>query len=48
VLPVASAGEWLFARAEQMNLEGVVAKKGSPYRAGRTADWLKIKTQRGR
>jgi bifunctional non-homologous end joining protein LigD len=49
VLPVTSAGEWLFAQAEAMNLEGVVAKrKGSPYRAGRTSDWLKIKTQHGR
>jgi bifunctional non-homologous end joining protein LigD len=49
VLPVAGSGEWLYAQAEAMRLEGVVAKKkGSAYPRGRTADWLKIKTPQGR
>ena len=31
-----------------MRLEGIVAKrKGSRYRAGRSTDWLKIKTPHG-
>jgi bifunctional non-homologous end joining protein LigD len=48
LLPVEGEGEWLYQQAEALRLEGVVAKrKGSLYRAGRTADWLKIKTPHG-
>ena len=32
------------ARAERCRLEGIVSKrKASPYRSGRTADWIKSK-----
>ena len=49
VLPIESNGEWLYAHAEELRLEGIVAKKkGSPYPKGRTVDWLKIKTPHGR
>lgn len=42
-------GEKLFAAAEELGLEGIVAKRAdSPYRAGRTHDWMKIKTEAGR
>jgi len=48
LLPVENEGEWLYAQAETLGLEGVVAKrKGSLYRAGRSEDWLKIKTPHG-
>ncbi|HWP60450.1 MAG TPA: DNA ligase D [Candidatus Acidoferrales bacterium] len=37
-------GEALFAAAAEQRLEGIVAKKiDSPYRGGRSSDWLKIK-----
>jgi bifunctional non-homologous end joining protein LigD len=49
VLPIAGNGEWLYAQAEAVGLEGIVAKrKGTPYPAGRSANWLKIKTEHGR
>jgi bifunctional non-homologous end joining protein LigD len=49
MLPVEQEGEWLFAQAQSMRLEGIVAKRlGSRYRRGRTADWLKIKTEHAR
>jgi bifunctional non-homologous end joining protein LigD len=49
MLPVEHEGEWLFAQAQSMRLEGIVAKRlGSRYRRGRTADWLKIKTEHAR
>ena len=42
-------GEALFAAAESMGLEGIVAKRAdSPYRRGRTGSWIKIKTGAGR
>lgn len=45
VLPVEGDGAWLYTQADALGLEGVVAKrKGSLYRAGRTGDWLKIRT----
>ena len=45
----AEDGLWLFDAAEEAGLEGIVAKKASaPYRRGRTGDWIKIKTSRGR
>lgn len=35
----------LLAAGEQLKLEGIVSKRrDSPYRSGRTRDWLKIKT----
>jgi bifunctional non-homologous end joining protein LigD len=37
-------GVHVFERACRMGLEGIVSKrKGSPYRSGRTLDWLKAK-----
>jgi hypothetical protein len=36
--------EYIFRRVCQMGLEGVVSKRlSSPYRSGRSTDWLKIK-----
>jgi len=38
----------LFDAADQAELEGIVAKRvDSPYRRGRSRDWLKIKTKHG-
>lgn len=38
-------GERLLARADAMGLEGIVSKhQNSPYRSGKTSDWLKTKT----
>jgi bifunctional non-homologous end joining protein LigD len=40
LVPIEAEGEWLFAQAEAMRLEGIVAKrKGSRYVAGRSRDW---------
>jgi bifunctional non-homologous end joining protein LigD len=37
-------GATIFAHACKMGLEGIVSKrKGSPYRSGRSPDWLKMK-----
>jgi bifunctional non-homologous end joining protein LigD len=37
-------GPTVFAHACKMGLEGIVSKrKGSPYRSGRSPDWLKMK-----
>jgi bifunctional non-homologous end joining protein LigD len=37
-------GETVFRHACKMRLEGIVSKrKGSTYRSGRSADWLKMK-----
>ena len=42
-------GERLFAEAERLGLEGIIAKKAdSPYRRGRTPNWIKCKTSHGR
>jgi ATP-dependent DNA ligase len=39
----------LFQAADQLGLEGVIGKKAdSPYRAGRTINWVKVKTALGR
>ena len=39
-------GEAFLAQVEKMGLEGIIAKKAdAPYRAGRTAQWLKIKAE---
>jgi bifunctional non-homologous end joining protein LigD len=35
----------LFQAAAELGVEGIVAKRAdSPYRRGRTSDWVKIKT----
>ncbi len=40
-------GEELFEEIERLELEGMVAKRAdSPYRDGRSADWLKIRRER--
>ena len=45
---VGEVGEKLFARAEELGLEGIIAKKAdSPYQRGRTPNWVKIKTSAG-
>jgi bifunctional non-homologous end joining protein LigD len=37
-------GETVFRHACKMGLEGIVSKrKGSPYRSGRSPDWVKMK-----
>jgi ATP-dependent DNA ligase len=33
----------VFAHACKMGLEGIVSKRSSPYRSGRSEDWLKSK-----
>jgi bifunctional non-homologous end joining protein LigD len=39
-------GEVLYEQVQKLGLEGVVAKRAeSPYRAGRSATWLKIRTR---
>jgi bifunctional non-homologous end joining protein LigD len=41
-------GKGLFKAAEDLGLEGIVAKRtDSPYRRGRSGDWIKIKTGAG-
>jgi bifunctional non-homologous end joining protein LigD len=46
---VEQEGEVLFEVTNQLRLEGVMAKRcSSIYRAGKTADWLKIKTAVGK
>jgi bifunctional non-homologous end joining protein LigD len=46
---VGASGEKLFQAADQLGLEGVIGKKAdSPYRAGRTPNWVKVKTAHGR
>jgi bifunctional non-homologous end joining protein LigD len=46
---VGESGEKLFQAADQLGLEGVIGKKAdSPYRAGRTPNWVKVKTSHGR
>jgi bifunctional non-homologous end joining protein LigD len=42
-------GKRLYDAACQLELEGIVAKRASaPYKAGRSSDWLKIRTVHGR
>jgi bifunctional non-homologous end joining protein LigD len=42
-----SDGVALYAQAERLGLEGIMAKKAdAPYRAGRSANWLKIRADR--
>lgn len=42
-------GEALFGVTNQLHLEGVMAKRcDSTYRAGKSRDWLKIKTAIGK
>src|SRR6266571_2436650 len=43
----AKDGEALYEQVVQLGLEGIVAKKAdSPYRAGRSSNWLKIRADR--
>src|SRR3989441_6677648 len=43
----AKNGEALYAQVVKLGLEGIMAKKAdSPYRSGRSADWLKIHADR--
>lgn len=40
-------GEVLYQQVQKLGLEGIVAKRAEvPYRAGRSANWLKIRTRR--
>jgi bifunctional non-homologous end joining protein LigD len=44
---VEEAGEALYAEVRRRGLEGLIAKKAdAPYRAGRTAEWLKLRSDR--
>jgi bifunctional non-homologous end joining protein LigD len=44
---VEARGVEMFAEAKRLGLEGVMAKDGrSPYRSGRSADWLKLRVDR--
>lgn len=44
---VEERGEELFAAVAELGLEGILAKRaGSPYREGRSSDWLKIRRDR--
>ena len=46
---IGEEGERLFRQAEQLGVEGIVAKPAdSPYYRGRSSRWLKIKTTAGR
>ena len=46
---VGESGHRIFQIAEEVGLEGIVAKHGgAPYRRGRASGWLKIKTSTGR
>jgi bifunctional non-homologous end joining protein LigD len=39
-----SPGDIVFRHACRLGLEGIVSKRlGSPYRSGRSPDWLKMK-----
>jgi bifunctional non-homologous end joining protein LigD len=41
---IEEVGEWVFAKAVSLDLEGMVAKRlNSTYQRGRSRDWLKIK-----
>lgn len=41
---IVGAGEWVFDQVKAHDLEGMVAKRlSSPYRRGRSTDWIKIK-----
>ncbi|MEZ4273387.1 MAG: DNA ligase D [Myxococcota bacterium] len=44
---ISEIGEAMFEKIAALGLEGIVAKRSdSPYTAGRTADWLKIRRER--
>ena len=46
---VGEQGQRLYEAARALNLEGIIAKRqDAPYRAGRTKDWIKIRTPHGR
>jgi bifunctional non-homologous end joining protein LigD len=44
---ITEQGEAMFEHVQRLRLEGIVAKKAdSPYRSGRSPDWLKIRADR--
>jgi bifunctional non-homologous end joining protein LigD len=44
---VEARGEDLFREVRRLGVEGIVAKRAdAPYRAGRTADWIKLRAER--
>jgi bifunctional non-homologous end joining protein LigD len=44
---IETAGEWVFEQAIAHDLEGLMAKRlDSPYQAGRSRDWLKVKNSK--
>jgi bifunctional non-homologous end joining protein LigD len=46
---VGEGGQRLYEAASGLGLEGIVAKRAdAPYKAGRSSDWLKIRTPHGR
>jgi ATP-dependent DNA ligase len=46
---IGEQGRRLYDAAADLKLEGILAKKAdSPYRRGRTPNWIKIKTAHGR
>lgn len=46
---VCENGERLYEAASGLQLEGIIAKlQDAPYRAGRSKDWIKIRTPHGR
>lgn len=46
---IGESGEKLFQAAGQFGLEGVIGKRpDSPYRRGKTTQWVKVKTSHGR
>src|SRR5688572_26470197 len=46
---IGESGHRLFQAAEELGLEGIVARHGgAPYRRGRASGWVKIKTAMGR
>jgi bifunctional non-homologous end joining protein LigD len=46
---IGERGENLYAQVAKLEVEGIVAKRAdSPYKAGKSKDWLKIKTPAGK
>lgn len=44
---IEAQGEAMFEQVQEMRLEGIVGKRGaSPYRGGRSAEWVKIRAMR--
>jgi len=46
---VGEQGQRLYDAATALELEGIVAKRAdAPYKAGRSKDWVKVRTAHGR